>query len=216
MLIGKGAVGKANKDKHTFPITGIILEKFKEYNGNDLTENGKVKGGKFVPLRRVFEFPYNPEDGELNKKKLDMLFKVEKGYSQITYIGELIEGGAVVTATEDDLDADVKEMIEFGLMTLEDALAQCANGSSKERRMIIVRPQTKTVGEENPKLKIVRTDKAFMEEDLMLDYLQAREEEEEEEIPFEEAEEVDAEEAGYDEDDSAEEDPDAWLKELEG
>lgn len=65
MLLDKYSIGKADKDKCAFPITAYILEKFKEYNGNDLTEGGAVKGGKFVPLRKTFEYVYDPEDENL-------------------------------------------------------------------------------------------------------------------------------------------------------
>ena len=52
MLLDKYSIGKADKDKCAFPITAYILEKFKEYNGNDLAEGGAVKRRKVCTFEK--------------------------------------------------------------------------------------------------------------------------------------------------------------------
>lgn len=194
ILINKDSLGKPDKTKNIIPVTGYILEKFKEYNGNDLTEGGTVRGGKFVPLRKVFEYEYDPEmDKEKLQKAFDLLFKVKKGYNQVTYEGTFVEGGAIVQATYDDLSDELKEFIKYGIYTLDEALAQCTDNAGKERRMIIRRPIIKKVGEEGHKVaQIQRIESIYSDEDLMLDYLIAHEEEEDE--PEEVVEDVETDE----------------------
>lgn len=188
MLLDKDSVGKADKQKFVIPITGYILEKFKEYNGNDLTEGGQVKGGKFVPLRKDFEYEFDPSKPDLVKKAVEKVFKVKKGVTMITLEGDFVEGGAVVTATEDDLTDEIRDLVELGYYTLEEALAKCAENGNRERRMIVRKPQIKLVGEEGNKTPVVQKfEEKYTDDDLMLDYLVKKDVEEsiDEELPFE-------------------------------
>lgn len=184
MLLDRDSVTKdsIDKDKGVINVDAMVLEKFKEYNGWDLTDGGKVKGGAFVPLHKNFEYEINPEKPELTTAVINKLFKVKKGVTQITWEGEMIESGATVTATLDDLTDDIKELIELGLYTEEEALAKCTVGGSKERRMILKKPAIKMVGDDENKVpQIQRFEEAFAEEDLQLECLIPKETEEEEE-----------------------------------
>ena len=187
ILINKDSVGKADKDKCIFPVTGFVLEKFKEYNGNDLTEGGAVKGGKFVPLRKMFEYEFSPEvEPEALKRALNLMFKVKKGYNQVTYEGVFVEGGAVIKTTYDDLTDEIKELVDSNIYTLEEALAICTENTGKERRMILRKPIIELVGEEGSKVAQVRKiENIYSDEDFMLDYLIAHEEEDEEDPEIE-------------------------------
>jgi hypothetical protein len=173
-------------------VDAYLLEKFKEYNGWDLTENGKIKGGQFVPLRKRFEFNVDLTT-EAGKKKIqavlasDKMFKVKKGtVTQITFEGEFVESGAAVQATLDDVPDDIKELIEIGVFTEEEALAKCSDNGSRERRMLITKPHTKKVGDEDAKTTvIVLTQEKYNSEDLIFDFLSPKDEDDEE-IPFDE------------------------------
>lgn len=187
MLLDKYSIGKADKDKCVFPVTAYILEKFKEYNGNDLTDGGAVKGGKFVPLRKTFEYAYDPED-EKSIERVGKLFKVKKNVTLITCQGVFVEGGAVIQTTEDDLPDDIKELVEMGAYTLEEALALCTENASKERRMLLTRPVIKLVGEDGSKIpQIQKFDSMYSEDDLVLDYLIEADEDKDEEEPEDES-----------------------------
>jgi hypothetical protein len=186
MLLDRDSVTKdsIDKDKGVINVSAYVLEKFKEYNGWDLTDGGKVKGGAFVPLHKNFEYEINPEKPELTTAVINKLFKVKKGVTQITWEGEMIESGATVTATLDDLTDDIKELIELGLYTEEEALAKCTVGGSKERRMILKKPAIKMVGDDEDKVpQIQRFEEAFTEEDMQLECLIPKETDEEEEEP---------------------------------
>lgn len=180
-----------NKEKSVLEIYAYVAEKFKEYNGYDLTEGGKIKGGQVVPLRKTFEYEIDLTKGDMVKKIMDKVFKVKKGVTQLTMEGEFVESGAAVTATMDDVPDDIKELIELGMYTEEEALAKCSENGNKERRMILTRPVFRMVGEEDNKVpQIIREDEKYTDEDLLLDCLIKREEEDEEVedegVPFEE------------------------------
>ena len=136
-------------------------------------------------MRKVFDYEFSPEIGpDALKKALGIMFKVRKGYNQVTYEGSFVENGAVVQTTYDDLTDEIKELVDAGIYTLEDALAQCTESSNKERRMILRKPIIEMVGEEGSKVPQVRKiEGIYSDEDLMLDYLIAHEEEEYEEDP---------------------------------
>ena len=196
MLLDEDSCTKESldKDASVLLVDAYLLEKFKEYNGWDLTENGKVKGGKFVPLRKRFEFDVDLTT-EAGKKKIqavlasDKMFKVKKGtVTQITFEGEFVESGAAVQATMDDVPDDIKELIEIGVFTEEEALAKCSDNGSRERRMLILKPHTKKVGDEDSKITtIVLTQEKYSSEDLIFDFLSPKADEDEvDEVPFDE------------------------------
>ena len=212
MLLNKDSVGKLDKDKMVYPIVGMILEKFKEYNGNDLTDGGSVKGGKFVPLRKVFDYEVDPDNKEKADLVISKVFKVKKNITMLTCEGIFVEGGATVQATEADIPADIKELIDLGAYSMEEALAKCSENKGKERRMILKRPFLRMVGEEGSKtLQIQKFDDKYSDEDLMLDYLikheELEEEEDEDEVPFEE-------ENPKKEDPSDDLDDDSWMDSI--
>ena len=167
-----------------------MLEKFKEYNGWDLTDNGKTKG-KFVPLRKTFEFAVDLTT-DAGKKKVsavlssDKMFKVKKGtVTQITFEGEFVESGAQKQATLDDVPDDIKELMEMGIYSEEEALARCATNGSREKRMLVLKPTTKKVGDDDNKTTIlVYTPEKYSSDDLVFDFLLPKEDDEE--VPFDE------------------------------
>lgn len=212
MLLNKDSVGKLDKDKMVYPIVGMILEKFKEYNGNDLTDGGSVKGGKFVPLRKVFDYEVDPDNKEKADLVISKVFKVKKNITMLTCEGIFVEGGATVQATEADIPADIKELIDLGAYSMEEALAKCSENKGTERRMILKRPFLRMVGEEGSKtLQIQKFEDKYSDEDLMLDYLikheEPEEEEDEDEVPFEE-------EKPKNEEPSDDLDDDSWMDSI--
>ena len=194
MLIDEDSCTKESldKDRSVLIVDAYLLEKFKEYNGWDLTDNGKTKG-KFVPLRKQFEFSVDLTT-DTGKKKInavlasDKMFKVKKGtVTQITFEGEFVESGAQKQATLDDVPDDIKELMEMGIYTEEEALARCATNGSREKRMLILKPNTKKVGDEDNRTTIlVYTPEKYSADDLVFDFLVPKNENVDDEVPFEE------------------------------
>ena len=164
ILIDKDSASLKNidKDKGVMYVDARVLDYVKEVNGVE------VKGQ--YPYKKQFEFEMDFSNEAQCKKIMDKLFKVKKGITQITFEGELIEGGAVVTATWDDIPDDIKDLVEMGVYTKEDALAKCTANGSRERRMVLKKPQIKLVGDDKVPV-IQRFEERYTEEDLVLDYL---------------------------------------------
>lgn len=175
-----------NKDKGVLYVDARVLDYVKEVNGVE------VKGQ--YPYPKQFEFAMDFSNEAQCKKIMDKLFKVKKGITQITFEGEFIEGGAVVTATWDDIPDDIKDLVEMGVYTKEEALAKCTANGSRERRMVLVKPQIKMVGNDDNKVPVIqRFEERFTEDDLVLDYLydNKKSEAKDDKPPFDTEEEAD-------------------------
>ena len=199
-----------DKNKSVLLVNAYVLEKFKEFNGHDLTEGGKNRGGQFVPLKKTFEFPVDistPEGKEKTNKIIQKFFKVKKGVTQINFNGEFIESGATVQTTVDDLSDDIKELIDMGIYTEEEAIALCSDNGTRERRMLIRQPIIRKVGPDDKKVSKPQIfNEKFTEEDLALDCLIPVEEDD---VPFDESTDETKEETVVDNLDD-----DSWLDQI--
>lgn len=164
ILIDKDSASlkEIDKDKGVMFVNARVLDYIKEYNGIE------VKGQ--YPYNKQFEFAMDFSNEAQCKKIYEKLFKVKKGVSQVTFEGDFVEGGAVVTATWDDIPDDIKDLVEMGVYTKEEALARCTANGSRERRMVLRKPSIKLVGED--KVPVIQVfPERFEEDDLVLDYL---------------------------------------------
>lgn len=192
MLLTKGSVGKPDKDTGILPIYAKVLDYVKEYKGKEVRTN--------IPYNKMFEYELDLSNQELSKKVIDAIFKVKKDVTEVTFEGNLIEGGAVITATEDDLPDDIKALVSIGVFTLDEALAKCSVSSGRERRMVIRKPLIKMVEDKegNKTPVIQKFEQKYDEDDLILDFMYETEDENDEtesdELTFAEevAETVDA------------------------
>lgn len=164
ILIDKDSASLKNidKDKGVMYVDTRVLDYVKEVNGIE------VKGQ--YPYNKQFEFEMDFSNEAQCKKIMEKLFKVKKGITQITFEGEFIEGGAVVTATWDDIPNDIKDLVEMGVYTKEEALAKCTSNGSRERRMVLKKPQIKLIGDDKIPA-IQRFEEKYKDDDLVLDYL---------------------------------------------
>ena len=164
ILLDKASASLKNidKDKGVMYVDARVLDYMKEYNGKE------VKGQ--FPFNKQFEFGMDFFNEAQCKKIMEKVFKVKKGITQITFEGDLIEGGAVVTATMDDIPQDIKDLIDCGVYTEEEALARCSSNGNREQRMVLRKPMVRLVGEDKtPTLQ--RFEEKYSEDDLVLDYL---------------------------------------------
>lgn len=151
-----------DKDKGVMYVDARVLDYLKEYNGIE------VKGQ--YPYRKQFEFAMDLSNEAQCKKIMDKVFKVKKDITQMTFEGELIEGGAVVTATWDDVPQDIKDLVDCGVFTEEDALARCSSNGNREQRMVLCKPMVRLMGEEKTPV-LQKFEEQYNEDDLVLDYL---------------------------------------------
>lgn len=164
MLLTKDSIGTPNKDKNVIPIHAKVLEYMKEYNEKEVRQ--------FIPLNKTFEYEVDLTNKSLVEKVIAKVFKVRKGVTEITFEGDFIESGALITATEDDIPEDILELVEIGAYTMEEALAKCTENGGKERRMVLRKPSIKMQGEEGSKVPVIqRFENKYSDEDLILDFM---------------------------------------------
>lgn len=192
VLLDKDSASLKNidKDKGVMFVDARVLDYVKEVNGIE------VKGQ--YPYKKQFEFAMNFDNEKQCKTIYDKLFKVKKGVSQVTFEGDFVEGGAVVTTTLDDLPDEIRDLVEMGVYTEEEACAKCTANGNRERRMVLKKPMIKLVGEEKTPV-VQKFEERFTEDDLYLDYLYKNKSNDDS---------ADVEEA------SESEDPMAWLNKI--
>lgn len=164
ILINKESANMKNidRDKGVMYVDAKILDYLKEKDGVE------VKGQ--YPYNKQLEFELNLANEKQCKAVMEKVFKVKKGYTQITFEGDFIEGGATTTATLDDIPQDIKDLIDVGVYTEEEALARCSSNGSREQRMILRKPMIRLTGDE--KIPVVQKfEERYTEEDLILDYI---------------------------------------------
>lgn len=177
-----------DKDKGVMYVNARVLDYVKELNG------AEIKGQ--YPFTKQFEYPMDFTKSELCKKIYDKLFKVKKNVRQVTFDGIFVEGGATITATMDDVPDDIKDLIDAGIYSEEEALAKCSASGSRERRMILQKPVIKLVGDEKTPVVQIFDDK-YEEDELVVNV-------------------ADDEDAPFDTDEQSSDDSDmSWLDALE-
>lgn len=164
ILVDSKSIGKKNEDKGTMELSGYVVD----YVGKPKIDGKKVEVKKNVSFPKTFEVAIN-ENPEITAKMLQRFFKPKKGkITEITVTGNLVEGGSTVAITEDDIPDDIKELIEMGLYSEEEAEKKIAVGNgNRERRMIIVKPDIAYVGNgDERKPTVAFEDSKYDEEDL--------------------------------------------------
>ena len=177
ILVDKDSIGKYDKESGSFPITAYVIDYVGKY-GED-----KIEIKQNVAFSKVFQFEVVESDLEKGIKLLAKMFKAKKdNVNEITVEGIIVEGQAKVNITIDDVPEDIRELIELGAYTEEEALAKCAVGSNREKKMIIKKPLIKFVGDGDDKKPVVsRQDEKYKFDELVfLSQLLPKEEDNEE------------------------------------
>lgn len=170
ILVDSKSIGKKNDDKGTMELVAYVVD----YVGNPKIDGEKIEVKKNVTYPKTFEVAIN-ENPEITAKMLQRFFKPKKGkITEITVTGNLVEGGSTVDITEDDIPDDIKELIEMGLYSEEEAEKKIAVGNgNRERRMIIVKPDITYVGTGDDRKPTVAFEDGKYDEDDLYFYEQA-------------------------------------------
>ena len=180
ILIEKDSFGKIDKETNLYDVSAYIVENTKDYDGKDISV--KNKKGKDVGRNIAMPFLMYAEN-----EKLEKLFKVKRDtVTEITMIGKIVEGKAKSTVEYDDLDDDMKELIDMGVYDLETLAKTISTKGERVSQWILERPVVKMVGDGEEKTpQIARTEEKYSSDDLVMDFLNIEDEEE----MFEESEE---------------------------
>lgn len=170
ILIDSKSIGNKNDDKGTMELAAYVVD----YVGKPKINGEKIEVKKNVTYPKTFEVAIN-ENPEITAKMLQRFFKPKKGkITEITVTGNLVEGGSTVNITEDDIPDDIKELIEMGLYSEEEAEKKIAVGNgNRERRMIIVKPDITYVGTGDDRKPTVAFEDSKYDEDDLYFYEQA-------------------------------------------
>lgn len=165
ILVDSKSIGKKNEEKNTIELSAYVVD----YVGKPKIDGEKIVVRQNVTFPKTFEVAIN-ENPEITAKMLQKFFKPKKGkVAEITVTGNLVEGGSTVVITEDDIPDDIKELIEMGLYSEEEAEKKIAvgNNGNREKRMIILKPDITYVGkDENRKPTVAFEDAKYDEGDL--------------------------------------------------
>lgn len=170
ILVDSKSIGKKYDDKGTMELAAYVVD----YVGKPKIDGEKIEVKKNVTYPKTFEVAIN-ENPEITAKMLQRFFKPKKGkITEITVTGNLVEGGSTVNITEDDIPDDIKELIEMGLYSEEEAEKKIAVGNgNRERRMIIVKPDITYVGTGDDRKPTVAFEDGKYDEDDLYFYEQA-------------------------------------------
>ena len=170
ILVNSKSIGKKNDDKGTMELAAYVVD----YVGKPKIDGEKIEVKKNFTYPKTFEVAIN-ENPEITAKMLQRFFKPKKGkITEITVTGNLVEGGSTVNITEDDIPDDIKELIEMGLYSEEEAEKKIAVGNgNRERRMIIVKPDIIYVGTGDDRKPTVAFEDGKYDEDDLYFYEQA-------------------------------------------
>ncbi len=163
ILLDKDSLEKYDKELGAFLINAYVVDYVGKYGEN----KQEIKQNVVFP--KTFQFVISEDELEKGTKLANKFFKAKKdNVNELLVEGEIIEGQAKVNITVDDLPDDIKELIELGAYTEEEALAKCAVGNTREKKMVIKKPVIRLVGEGDEKTPIiVREDEKYKFGDLV-------------------------------------------------
>ena len=171
ILLGFDSIGKKEPEKNTIALNAYVVD----YVGKPKINGKKVEIKKNITYPKTFEVAIN-DNPEITAKMLQKFFKVKKkgSINVLTVMGNLIEGAAIVNITDDDIPDDIKELIEMGLYSEEEAKAKCAvGGNNRERRMVVLKPDITYVGQDDERKPTVAFEEAKYEDTDLYFYEQA-------------------------------------------
>lgn len=172
ILIEPKCIGKTLEEKGTIELDAYVVD----YVGKPKVDGKKVEVKKNVVFPKTFEIEIN-ENPEITSKMIKRFFDPKKKgqVNEITVAGKLVEGGSTVTITKDDIPDDIKELIEMGVYSEDEAVKKIAVGGNgnRERRMIVVKPDIVYVGQGDDRKPTVAFEEGKYEEDDLIFYEQA-------------------------------------------
>ena len=207
ILLDKDSIGKLDREKAVYPISARVIDYTKNYNDVEVKCN--------VPFMKTFELEVDKAKPENTKKFMDKILKVKKDITELIVEGDIVEGQNIVNITEDDIPDDIKELIEIGVYTMEEAIKACAVGGTREKRFIIRKPSIKMVGDEDNRHPVIQKFEAqYKDDDLVLDCMKEVEKEDEPETTDDSDVPFDTTNTNSDSETEADADENAWLKTL--
>lgn len=126
---------KKDTEKNCLTVYGHVIDYLGKYNGKEIKKN--------VAYPKSFDIDLGRYTEEQLKLQIKSFFTGKKGwYSELVVEGELCEGVAISTMTADDLPDNMRDLVNMGVITEEEAIAKSVITGTREKRMIWNRPST--------------------------------------------------------------------------
>ncbi|QRV11375.1 hypothetical protein JR311_20345 (plasmid) [Bacillus velezensis] len=154
---------KKDKDNGEVIVSAYAVDYVSKKNGKEYKKNDPFNIGLYVKI--------NEEDPSKTEKILDKLFKVGKGkVREITVEGKIIEGYDQQSVSDKDIELsdEIKELIEMGLYSKEEAKEKMTVRGNKVSKMLFTRPFIQK-DQDNPKSLLMDiNDTKYTPEDLIV------------------------------------------------
>ena len=144
----------------------------------------EVKKNVPFPISLVLPLQSDVDDkvikGKINRV-LQMLAVKGNGVNEIGLDIEFEEGVLVRQATLEDLDKDSRQLVEDGIISLEDAVGKVSVSGGRMNRVIVRQPQVKREDVDGkPQIRLVNIENKYTLEDVSFSFEDVKPEDEEE------------------------------------
>lgn len=148
VLVDKDTIQKYDEESNGFPMDCYVPE----YVSKIQTEDGKLdvpKEDRNVVFRKTFTYDCGTKKSEVILAFLKKHFSPKKdNVHEVTFEGTITKSGTLQSVTLDDLPDDIKELVEIGAYTEEEAIEKCVGNSKKTESYIFKAPRIKKIGED--------------------------------------------------------------------
>ena len=178
ILTDSNFLGRPDKETMTVIIDAYVVDFFNEYNKQEIVRmvNGKEKNGLTMPVPKSFDFKI-AKDMETTKKLLKYLKPKRGAVTEIVMEGIFSKSQGELKSeklTIDDLNNDIRFMVEIGAYTLEEALGKVnfVYGEKTPEKMLLTRPAIKKIEgkkDGSSTLAVNYTPDKYNEEDLVIE-----------------------------------------------
>lgn len=155
ILVDKNSIGTPDKEKRIIPIDARVIDYHSGTKQN-------------IPYSVAFELPYDESSAERVKRLIARFLKPKKDITEIQVEFKIVESAQIVNIEMEDLDDDIKFLIEEGYTTIEEVSKKAVGGTGqREKKFIITGPVIKKVvveGETKP--QVAAEFEKYTEEDL--------------------------------------------------
>lgn len=148
ILVDKGSIGKKDSETNLRDIDARVIDYNSETKSN-------------IPFNRMFK---------IENENLTKLLKSKKDINEIIVIGDIIEGTAKAVVEYDDLDDDIKYLVDSGMYTLESLAETMSTRGEKTNDWIIRKPEIRMVGDDDQKVPQIQLEEGkYTEDDLFIE-----------------------------------------------
>lgn len=159
VLVNSDSIVKFDKENSVVEIMAYVIDYLSKVTIGSGDDKSTYKVGKNIAYltKFLFDVPKNVDIKTTMSTLQKYLKPKKKGvFNEVIVNGYFVEGSVTQSATIDDLNDDIKELIEAGFMTEEDALGQLTVGTrQKERELHIKNPAIRLVKKEGEPDKAV-------------------------------------------------------------